>query len=260
MSRASGRVFIVGAGPGDPGLLTVRGAELIGAADDLVVDALVPAAVYRDSAARIVYVGKRGGRPSISQREIESILVRLARAGRTVVRLKGGDPSVFGRVSEEARALYQAGVDYEVVPGVSSALAAPLALGVAVTERDVADRVTVMTGHRRCGGEEVPSLPTYDARQTVVLLMALGNLEALVGSALAEGYPSTLPAVAISRATMPDQRSVAEVLQRLPAAVAAAALETPATVVIGAVAQGLLSQETGEPLFPASLLVAPGSL
>ena len=206
---------------------------------------MVPAAVYRGSAARIIYVGKRGGRPSVSQREIESILVRLARAGRTVVRLKGGDPSVFGRVAEEARALEEAGVDYEVLPGVSSALAAPLALGVAVTERDVADRLTVMTGHRRHGAEEVPSLPLYDPRQTVVLMMALGNLAALVKSALAEGYPATLPAVAVSRATMPDQRSVVEELQRLPAAVAAAALETPATVVIGAVAQSLLVESQG---------------
>ena len=260
MNRASGRVFIVGAGPGDPGLLTVRGAELIEAADDLVVDALVPSAVYRKSTARVVYVGKRGGRPSVSQREIESILVRLARAGRTVVRLKGGDPSVFGRVAEEARALDEAGVDYEVVPGVSSALAAPLALGVAVTERNVADRLTVMTGHRRHGAEEVPSLPAYDPRQTIILMMALGNLEALVESALAEGYPGSLPTVAISRATMPDQRSVAEVLERLPAAVAAAALETPATVLIGAVAQRLLAQEMGDNLSPASLLSVPRTL
>ena len=175
----------------------------------------------------------------------------LARAGRTVVRLKGGDPSVFGRVSEEARALDEAGVYYEVVPGVSSALAAPLALGVAVTERDVADRLTVMTGHRRRGSEEVPSLPAYDPRQTVVLMMALGNLAALVESALAEGYPATLPAVAISRATLPDQRFVADELQRLPAAVAAAALETPATLLIGAVAQGLLAGKMAGTISPA---------
>ena len=239
---ARGRVCIVGAGPGDPSLLTIRAAELIARADDLVVDALVPQAVYRDASARVVYVGKRAGRPSIAQRDIEDILIRLARAGRTVVRLKGGDPSIFGRVGEEIAALETAGVDYELVPGVTSAIAAPLTMGLSVTERGVADRLVVMTGHRGGDGDGIPELPSFDPRQTIVLLMALGNLQGLVEQALHRGYPADLPAAAISKATLPEQYWVGERLAALPSAVAEVGLEAPVTVVFGAVARRLLPE------------------
>ena len=232
------RVAIVGAGPGDPELLTVRAARLIAAADDLLVDALVPAAVYHGSRARLVYVGKRAGRPSVGQRRIEEILVRLARAGRRVVRLKGGDPCLFGRGGEEMRALEAAGVPYLLVPGVTSALAAPAAAGIAVTDRGQAESVTIVTGHRRAGHPEpVPPLPAYEAERTVVVLMGLGALTELVDRALADGYPPDLPAAVVSKATLPGQRTVAAPLADLPAKVAEADLETPATVVIGRVAQ-----------------------
>lgn len=235
-----GKVCIVGAGPGDPSLLTIRAAELIAQADDLVVDALVPKAVYRDASARVVYVGKRAGRRSVAQRDIEGILIRLARAGRTVVRLKGGDPSLFGRVGEEIAALEEAGIEYELVPGVTSALAAPLAVGLSVTERGVADRLVVMTGHQGGDGDALPELPPFDPKQTLVLLMALGNLQGLVEQALRRGYPADLPTAAISKATLPEQRWVGERLEGLAMAVAEAALETPVTVIFGAVADRLL--------------------
>lgn len=244
-SRAGAKIFIVGAGPGDPSLMTVRAAALVAAADDLVVDALVPAAIYSQSSARVVYVGKRSGRPSISQREIETILIELAIAGRRVVRLHGGDPSVFGRLGEEVRALEEAGIDYEIVPGVSSALAAPLALGISVTERDKADRLVIMTGHQRGFENEMPKLPAYDPRQTIVLLMALGNVAALVESALEQGYPADLPAVAIANATLPGQRYVASELARLPALVVERELETPATLVWGFAAEKVLDHAVG---------------
>ena len=148
-------------------------------------------------------------------------------------------------MGEEVRALVEAGIDYEIVPGVSSALAAPLALGISVTERNKADRVVIMTGHRRGFENEMPKLPAYDPGQTIVLLMALGNVEALVEIALEQGYPADLPAVAIANATLPGQRHVASELARLPALVAERGLETPATLVWGFAAENVLDQAAG---------------
>jgi uroporphyrin-III C-methyltransferase len=233
-----GRVSIVGAGPGDPELLTVRAAQRIAEADDLVVDALVPPAVYCDSRARVVYVGKRAGRPHVSQEEINAILVELARAGRTIVRLKGGDPGLFGRAAEEIDALDEAGVPWELVPGVSSALAAPSAAGVPVTERGVAEQLLVATGHRhRDHPQPVPVLPPFVEDRTVVLLMGLGTLPELVAGALANGYPADLPAAVVSQASWATQRVVACPLAVLAERVAEAGLEAPATVVLGRVAR-----------------------
>lgn len=241
------RVHLVGAGPGDPGLLTVRAAELIASADDLVVDALVPPALYQDSPARVIYVGKRSGRPSIVQSEIDEILVRLALEGRRVVRLKGGDPGVFGRLAEEIVALAEAGVEFEIVPGVSSASAAAAALGIPITERDVADRWVVVTGQRRGGsgphGNSQPvtsTLPAWDDRQTVVVLMGLGRLADLVAEAFRLGYPAELPVAVVSRATLTNQRSVCAPLDEIVDAVAEADLKTPATLLFGRVAERLI--------------------
>jgi uroporphyrin-III C-methyltransferase len=236
----SGRVSVVGAGPGDRELLTLRAARLIDEADDLVVDALVPPDLYRDSPARVVYVGKRAGRPHASQARIGEILVDLAGRGRRVVRLKGGDPSVFGRLGEEIRALEEAGIDYEVVPGVSSFQAAAVAAGAPLTERNVADRFLVMTGHGRAGAPALPELPSYDERTTVVWLMPLGNLERLVQRALALGYPHDLPAVAVSSASLEVESRVAAPLAALAQRVAEQGLETPVTVIVGRVAEGVV--------------------
>jgi uroporphyrin-III C-methyltransferase len=246
VSGAPGKVWIVGAGPGDPGLLTVRAAALIAEADDLVVDALVPPAVYRGAGGRVIYVGKRAGRPRPSQRRIEDILVRLARQGRRVVRLKGGDPALFARLGEEIRALETAGVTYEIVPGVSSLLAVPLAAGIPLTDRAAADRVLVLTGHRSAEDSLEPplELPEYDDRTTYVLFMALGRLASLVDAAIARGFPFDLPALVVSRASLASERWVAAPLHGLAEAVAAAGLEAPATVVIGRVAERRLADVT----------------
>jgi len=253
------KVWIVGAGPGDPELLTVRAARLIAEADDLLVDALVPPAVYQGVKARILYVGKRSGRPHLSQREIEDILVRLAREGRRVVRLKGGDPAVFARLGEEVRALEGAGVPWEAVPGVSSFLAAAQAVGIPLTDRGEADRFVVLTGH---GGEgrSLPSLPAFDAATTVVLLMAIGNLGELVAAALDAGYPAELPAVAVSQASLPGERRVAAPLEALPRAVASARLETPATVLIGQVAKRLTQTNPHSEVVPFSVELRSATL
>jgi uroporphyrin-III C-methyltransferase len=243
-ARREGKVCIVGAGPGDPELLTLRAAKLIAEADDLVVDALVPAEVYRRSRGRVIYVGKRAGRPRPSQRRIEDILVRLARAGRRVVRLKGGDPALFARLGEEVRALEAASVPYEIVPGVSSLLAVPLAAGIPLTERDAADRVVILTGHRSAEDsvERPIDLPVYDERTTYVLFMALGRLAPVVSAAIEKGFPPDLPALVVSKASLPGERWVAAALYALPEAVAAAELEAPATVVIGRVAERRLAE------------------
>lgn len=238
MRRGLGRVAIVGAGPGDPELLTVRAARRIAEADDLVVDALVPPTVYRESRGRIVYVGKRAGRPHVSQPEINEILVDLARAGRNVVRLKGGDPGIFGRAAEEMDALDEAGIPWELIPGISSVVAAPAAAGVPLTERGVAEQLVVMTGHRRDGHPEpLPSLPPYEEHRTVVLLMGLGALPNLADAALGAGYPADLPAAAIAHAGWPTERIVAAPLATLAQEVRAAQLEAPATIVLGRVAR-----------------------
>lgn len=236
------RVALVGAGPGDPELLTVRAARLIAAADDLLVDALVPPALYRDSPARVIYVGKRAGRPHIAQAEIGRILVRLARSGRRVVRLKGGDPCLFARGGEEMAVLDEAGVPYLLVPGVTSALAAPAAAGIPVTRRGAAEQLLVVTAHRRRDHPQpIAPLPPYVEERTVVVLMGLGTLPELVAGALAGGWPADLPAAVVSRATLPGERWVAAPLARLAAAVRETALETPATVVLGRVAEGAVA-------------------
>jgi uroporphyrin-III C-methyltransferase len=203
---ALGKVWIVGAGPGDPELLTVRAAKLIAQADDLVVDALVAPEIYRGARGRVIFVGKRAGRPRLSQRRIEEILVQLARERRRVVRLKGGDPSLFARLAEEVQALDAAGVPYEIVPGVSSLMAVPLAAGIPLTDRDAADRVVIMTGHRSAEGDAEPAvdLPRYDERTTYVLFMGLARLGELVREAIAKGFPADLPAVVVSKASLPD--------------------------------------------------------
>lgn len=239
MSSSGGRVFLVGAGPGDPDLLTVRAARLVAEADDLVVDALVDPAVYRGSRARVIYVGKRAGRPHVSQARIGEILVELALRGRRVVRLKGGDPAVFARLAEEMEALEAAGVAYELVPGVSSVQAAALAAGLPLTARDVADRFVVMTGHRRAGGR--PALPAWDPEATLVWLMPRRHLDELVECALAAGYPASLPAVAVSHASLADERKVACRLVELEETVSKAGLETPLTVLIGRVGERALT-------------------
>ncbi len=234
----SGYVYLVGSGPGDPELLTVKAARLIAAADDLVVDALVPPALYAGVPGRVVYVGKRAGRPHVSQEEIGRILVDLAKAGRTVVRLKGGDVGLFARAAEEIDSLAAAGIGWEIVPGVSSALAAPALAGVPVSERGVADRVLVITGHKRAGGSSpVPALPSFDARQTLIVLMGLGHLEQLVAAALACGYPRQLDCLAVSCAGRDDQRQVAAPLGEFAVAVRRAELGAPTTLIMGRVAR-----------------------
>jgi uroporphyrin-III C-methyltransferase len=234
----SGRVVLVGAGPGDPELITVRGAARLADADVVVFDRLVAPALVdlaRDDAERI-YVGKEPGRSAMSQEEICSLLIDRASAGRSVVRLKGGDPFVFGRGGEELLACARAGVPYEVVPGVTSAVAGPAAAGIPVTHRDVARSFAVVTAST-AHGDPIPDLRALSKTvDTLVLLMAVGTLADTCAELVAAGRGSDEPAALVQWAWTPEQRIVTGTLGDLPALAAAASIGPPATLVVGAVA------------------------
>lgn len=238
----SGRVYLVGAGPGDPGLLTVRGQRLLAAADVVVTDHLVPPALLASArpGARVIEVGRPHGEgPRLAQHEIEALLIEHARAGRSVVRLKNGDPMLFGRGAEEATALDAAGVPFEIVPGVTSALAAPAYAGIPLTHRDHASLVTIATGHSASEGDEGPTLPALPwaalARQggTLVFLMAMRQLGTLLETLMRHGLPAERPAAVVQHGTLARQRTVVATVGTLAARAATAEVGSPAVVVIG---------------------------
>ena len=229
--RPAGRVALVGAGPGDPGLITVRGRELLDEADVVVYDRLVDPSLVEGKQAR--YVGKEPGRHPVPQAEINALLVELARGGNRVVRLKGGDPFVFGRGAEEAEALVAEGVEIEVVPAPTSAVAALAAAGIPVTDRRAGSSFAVVSGH--CTGGEVDWRGLAGAVDTIVILMGFGRLEQIACGLVDAGLPASHPAAAVARATMAGQRVVTAPLGGLAAAVAEAGLESPVTIVVGEV-------------------------
>lgn len=236
MSRV-GTVYLVGAGPGDPGLLTLRGRECLRRADLVLYDGLVNPLLLTHTAAhaeRTARAPDPAGR-SLRQEEINQRLIEAARAGKTVVRLKGGDPFIFGRGSEEAAALAEAGIPFEVVPGVTAAIAAGEYAGISLTHRELASAVAFITGHEDPGKDtpavDYASLARFNG--TLVFYMGLHRLEFIVESLLAAGKPGDVPACVISRATTPLQRTVVSPLRELPAAVRAAELRPPSLIVIG---------------------------
>ena len=236
---ASGIVHLVGGGPGDPGLLTVRGRELLATCDAVVYDALVhPRLVAADAVAAGAerhFVGKRGGEASVRQQDITALLVQLARRGLRVVRLKGGDPFVFGRGSEEAEALACAGIPFEIVPGVTAGIAAPAYAGIPVTHRGLATSVTFVTGH------EDPARDASDTdwnalantRGTLVLYMAVSRLEAIVAALLAGGRAAATPVAMIEWGTYARQRTVTATLGTLVDVAHAEQVRAPCITVIG---------------------------
>lgn len=241
-------VYLVGAGPGDPGLITVRGAELLSRAELVVYDRLSVAALLElaPPGAELRGVGKRPGRASVSQEEINRLLVEEGLAGREVVRLKGGDPFVFARGGEEAAALGAAGVPFEIVPGVSSAIAAPAYAGIPVTMRHSSTSFTVITGHEDPdkGGEL-----DWDAAArlggTIVVLMGVGQRRKIADRLLAGGLDPSTPVAAVTWGTHPNQRTVRTTLGEL----ADAELSPPSTIVIGRVAGYDLAWFERRPLF-----------
>jgi uroporphyrin-III C-methyltransferase len=249
-----GRVILVGAGPGDPKLITVRGAEALAAADVVVFDRLASPALLdlAPAAAERVYAGKEPGRSAMTQASIDALLVDRARRGATVVRLKGGDPFVFGRGGEEALACARAGVPCDVVPGVTSAVAAPALAGIPVTHRDVARSFAVVTGSTAHGdGVDLAALAT--ATDTLVVLMAAGKLAETCAALIEGGRNADEPAAIVQWAGTPEQRSVVGTLEGLPDLAAAVSIGPPATVVVGAVAALALELAPATPAEAAAI-------
>jgi uroporphyrinogen III methyltransferase/synthase len=243
MTQARGTVYLVGAGPGDPGLLTVKGRDLLATCDAVAADALANPAIV--AAARLVNpalevhdVGKRGGSDeSVSQEAINALLIGLAREGKRVVRLKGGDPLVFGRGSEEAQALAKAGIPFEIVPGVTAGVAAPAYAGIPVTHRGVATSVTFVTGHEDPGKPETQTDWAALARSggTIVLYMGVRTLPRISAALIAGGMPADTPAAAVQWGTHARQRTVTATIASLADSTATAGLSAPVITVIGPV-------------------------
>ena len=235
-----GVVYLVGAGPGDPGLITAKGLEILQSADVVVYDRLVDPSLVAAAppTAERVFAGKRsrGGSADLAQDEINALLVERARRGLTVVRLKGGDPFVFGRGAEECEALHAAGVPFDVVPGVTSAIAVPAAAGIPVTHRRLASAFAVVTGHE-CDGVSNLDWEALARVPTLVVLMGLSSLPEITARLLEHGADPDTPAAAIANGTLPAQRTVIGTLATLAARVAEQGLEPPATVVFGEVVQ-----------------------
>jgi uroporphyrinogen III methyltransferase/synthase len=256
-----GTVYLVGAGPGDPGLMTRRALELIAGADAILHDRLIPAGALAGARpdADVRDVGKRPGGRSVAQDETSALLVELARAGRSVVRLKGGDPFVFGRGGEEARALVEAGVDYEVAPGVTAGIAAPAYAGIPVTHRDEASAVALVTGHEDPEKEgsalDWPALAAFPG--TLVLYMGVSRLAAIAEHLIDGGRPRDDAVAVIERGTLPDQRTVTGTLGDIAARAARAEIGPPAVTVVGPVAAMRESLEWLErrPLFGRTVAV-----
>jgi len=244
-----GVVYLVGAGPGDPMLITVRGAETLARADVVVYDRLASPALLDlvPPHAERIYVGKEPGRSAIPQVEIDNLLVERALRGETVVRLKGGDPFVFGRGGEEVAACRQAGVAFEVVPGITSAIAAPALAGIPVTHRGVSQSFAVVTGSG-AHSDQVDLARMATATDTLVVLMSAGKLAETCAELIAAGRPADEPAAIIQWAATPDQRTVSGLLVDLPALASVASIGPPATLVVGnVVALAAATQQAAEP-------------
>ena len=257
----SGFVSLIGAGPGDPGLLTLRGAEALASADVVIYDYLANPALlaHAPDGAERIYVGKKAGCHTLSQDEINALLVERGLAGQRVARLKGGDPFVFGRGGEEALALVEAGVPFEVVPGVTSAVAAPAYAGIPVTHRGLASSFAVVTGHEDPTKDEsaVDWSRLATGVDTLVFLMGVGNLPRIVEQLVAHGRPADTPAALVRWGTMPGQQAVSGTLADIAARVEAAGLRPPAVTIVGSVA-GLREQLRWfeeRPLFGQRILV-----
>ena len=232
-----GSVWLVGAGPGDPGLVTLLAQHALMSADVIVYDALVDERILGLAAATAVleYAGKRGGRPSPKQPDISLRLIEHARAGRRVLRLKGGDPFVFGRGGEEALALVAAGIRFRVVPGVTAGVGGLAYAGIPVTHRDTNQAVTFVTGHDMAG--ELPGALDWSAlaraSPVIVFYMALGHLEEIVERLLAGGRDADEPVAIVSKATTPDQRVLVTTLGAVVTFCRSIDIPPPALVVVG---------------------------
>jgi len=234
-----GKVYLVGAGPGDPKLLTVKAVELLKEADVVIYDRLVGEQILNLAPVKAekIYVGKRTGKHEVPQNKITELIIEKAQTGGNVVRLKGGDPFVFGRGGEEAEALVEKGIAFEVVPGVSSSVAAPMYAGIPLTHRDYAASVAIITGHR-AGDAEKPInwAKIADAVDTMVILMGVESLDGIVNKLLEGGVSPNKPVAIIESGTYPQQRTLINILGNIVKDAEKKQIKPPAVIVIGEVA------------------------
>ena len=256
----SGIVYLIGAGPGDPGLITVRGRDCLRTAEVVVYDYLANPALLREAPqAETIYVGKSKGLHHLPQEEINALLVRLARQGKAVARLKGGDPYVFGRGGEEALHLHQAGIPFEVIPGVTAAFAAGAYAGIPLTHRDYTTSLGLFTGHE----DPAKKLSTLDWEKlatgvgTLVFYMGMSNLDTIAKELIAHGRAPQTPVAVIRWATLPRQETLVAPLSEIAAVVAAAEFKPPAIIIVGEVValRAQLAWFDRKPLFGRTILV-----
>jgi len=234
-----GKVYIVGAGPGDPGLLTVKGHSLIKKSDIVVYDRLVPDAILRliPQKAKKIYAGKSCRKHYMTQEEINKELVNQARRGKSVVRLKGGDPLIFGRVGEEMEALLQAGIDFEIIPGVTSASGCAATAGIPLTHRGIANAVRFITGHQQKGEKiDLDWQGLADPKTTLVVYMGLANLKEICRNLIKAGLPKKTPAAAIQEGTTAKEQIFFSALDKLYNVTVKQNLQPPTLIIIGNVA------------------------
>ena len=253
----AGKVTLVGAGPGDPELLTLKAVKAIRAATVLLVDDLVSQEIVAFAAptARVVYVGKRGGCKSTPQAFIEKLMVMAAKEGENVVRLKGGDPFIFGRGGEEVEHLREAGIEVQVVNGITSGLAAVTSLGVPLTHREHAHGVVFVTGHAHPGSQGADwralAAAARDAKLTLVVYMGVSGA-ARIQEELLTALPASTPVALVQRASLPDQRHAVTTLGQLDATIAREQLASPSVIVVGDVITGMAAASSA----PAQFRVA----
>jgi len=248
-----GKVYLVGAGPGKADLITVRGAELLKTADCIIYDKLANPALLKFAPldAEVIHVPKRIGPGSATQDQINQLMIEKASAGKTVVRLKGGDPGIFGRVGQELSALTEAGIDFEIVPGVTAAVAAAETAGIILTDRDYSSQVTFITGREAEGKQKSsidwPILAKFQG--TIVFYMAMENLRFITDQLIKNGMKAKTPTAVITNATLPDQKTVQDSLENISKTCEQNKIAPPAIVVIGAAADEKLNWLKNKPLF-----------
>lgn len=229
----AGKVYLIGAGPGDPELITVKALKAMQAADVILIDDLVNRELLQHAPkGRVIEVGKRGGCKSTPQHFINRMMVALAEQGQIVARLKGGDPFLFGRGGEEILTLRTAGIPVEVIPGITSGIAAPASIGIPVTHRELSHGVTFITGHTRNGA--APDWPALvQGGTTLVIYMGMKRLASIVTDLLNAGMAPDIPAAAVQQGTLPQQRHIVSPLNMLPMAVQQEGLTSPGIIVVG---------------------------
>ncbi len=255
-----GFVYLAGAGPGDPELITVKALNALAQADCIIYDFLANPALVEGYACEKIYVGKKGGDHTLPQEGINELIIQKAREGKTVVRLKGGDPFIFGRGGEEAEDLVDAGIPFAIIPGISSFYGAPAYAGIPVTHRDFAHAMEIITGHRRkdaTEGEDV-YFPEYDSDRTFVFLMGVKNLPYIADSLInKKHFPPETPVALISWGTRPEQRVVTGILQDIVEKVEKEKIKPPSIIIVGGVVtlREKLRWFDNQPLFGKKIVV-----